>query len=188
MTDPQMQLYRAAVIARLASGSPQQCLGRTAVMKFCYFLQTLRRVPLGYRFSLYSYGPFDSDVLADLDSAEALGLVSSTVDPYPGGYGYRIRPGDSAANVDRLAGEFLARHDNDIRWVLDQFSNLSAAELELFSTVIYVDREATRARQRLSEAELVRQVQDLKPRFTDWKIRTAVQDLTARAVLVSVGG
>jgi hypothetical protein len=34
-------------------------------MKCLYFLQTVRRVPLGYHFGLYIDGPFDSDVLSD---------------------------------------------------------------------------------------------------------------------------
>ena len=53
---------RIGTIARLAEKAPPN-FGRTALMKFCYFLQSLRGVPLSYRFTLYSYGPFDSDVL-----------------------------------------------------------------------------------------------------------------------------
>jgi hypothetical protein len=76
---------RIAVITRLAERSPG--LGRTALMKYCYFVQTLRRVPLGYSFSLYSYGPFDSDVLADLDVTESMGGVKTEVVYHTGGYG-----------------------------------------------------------------------------------------------------
>ena len=47
-------------------------LGRTAIMKLCFFLQESKGVPLGYHFSLYSYGPFDSDVLSDLGTAVRL--------------------------------------------------------------------------------------------------------------------
>jgi hypothetical protein len=43
---------RIALITRLVEKVPG--LGRTALMKYCYFLQTLRRVPLGYSFTLYS--------------------------------------------------------------------------------------------------------------------------------------
>jgi hypothetical protein len=63
---------RIGLIAYLAKRSP---IGRTALMKYCYFLQALRGVPLGYNFSLYSYGPFDAAVLSDLGDAEALGLA-----------------------------------------------------------------------------------------------------------------
>ncbi len=94
---------RIALIAQLAEITPN--LGRTALMKYCYFLQTIRKVPLGYSFSLYSYGPFDSDVLSDLGSAEALGGVKTRVEYHPGGYGYRIEKGertDAAKVVEGL--------------------------------------------------------------------------------------
>ena len=69
---------RLSLIPVLAENHPAHHIGRTALMKYMYFLQTLRAVPLGYNFSMYSYGPFDSDVLADLSTAEAMNLVSSS--------------------------------------------------------------------------------------------------------------
>jgi hypothetical protein len=104
-------------------------------MKYCYFLQALRRVPLGYSFSLYSYGPFDSDVLADLDAAEAVGGVETNIVYHPGGYGYRINPGDRADSAKRWGTEFLQKYEGDIDWVVAQFGNLGAARLELVSTI-----------------------------------------------------
>src|SRR5579872_1325193 len=83
------------LVERASSGH----IGRTALMKYMYFLQTLRGVPLGYNFSLYSYGPFDSDVLADLSSAEVLKIVEITPVEFPGGYGYRIRLGTRAKSA-----------------------------------------------------------------------------------------
>ena len=43
--------------------------GRTALMKFVYFLKELKGVPFDYRFTLHTYGPFDSRVLDDLSYA-----------------------------------------------------------------------------------------------------------------------
>src|SRR5262249_12172233 len=54
---------RLATIVALVERSSGKSLGRTAVMKLLYFLSALRGVQLGYRFTLYSYGPFDSEVL-----------------------------------------------------------------------------------------------------------------------------
>ena len=44
---------RNALIAYLAEHSPSKWIGRTALMKYCYFLQVLRDVPHGYNFTLY---------------------------------------------------------------------------------------------------------------------------------------
>ena len=62
-------------------------------MKCLFFLKVLKNVPLPYSFRLYTYGPFDSDVLDDLRYAEALGAVESTLVAYPGGRGYEYQRG-----------------------------------------------------------------------------------------------
>src|SRR5258705_8499893 len=100
---------RLALLPVLAERVAAGHIGRTALMKYMYFLQTVRAVPLGYNFSMYSYGPFDSDVLADLSSAETMRVVEVTPVEFSGGYGYRIRPGARAETAKRDAATFLAR-------------------------------------------------------------------------------
>jgi uncharacterized protein len=175
---------RIAVITRMAEKSPH--LGRTALMKYCYFLQTLRRVPLGYAFSLYSYGPFDSDVLADLDAAESIGGVKTQVIYYPGGYGYQIEPGDRIEGAKRWGADFLKQYETDIDWVLSQFGNLNSAQLELASTIIYSDRESSAKSERLTPDQLALRVHDVKPRFSNTQILNLLTDLKRRGHLKSV--
>src|SRR5436305_12342280 len=124
-----MENDRIAIITRLAEKSPE--LGRTALMKYCYFLQSLRRVPLGYSFSLYSYGPFDSNVLADLDATEAVGGVTSQLVYYSGCYGYQISPVPQAQRAKRWGANLLQQHEADLDWVIQHFGHFSAAQLEL---------------------------------------------------------
>jgi len=180
MTD----LDRIALIAYLAEHSPGNWIGRTALMKLCYFLQVLRDVPLGYNFSLYSYGPFDSSVLSDLGDAEALGIIEET--PLQTGYGYRIKNVVSDEDLKELAGGFLKEHKADIDWVTQEFGMKSASDAELDSTIIYVDREASEAGVQLSEDNLVQKVRDVKPHFDDNKIRKHVQYLKQGELLVAL--
>src|SRR4051812_6181217 len=114
------QNTRLAVITALTERAQSKPLGRTALMKLCYFLQTLGNVPLGYHFTLYSYGPFDSDVLADLQTAESVGLVSSDLVTYSGGYGYEIRTGKQGRRMRAFAGEFLDRNKGGLDWVMSE--------------------------------------------------------------------
>src|SRR5690242_7276252 len=95
---------RLGLLAELAGRAR---LGRTAFMKLLFFLQESRGVPLGYQFSLYSYGPFDSDVLADISSAERLGVLKSTVISYHSGMGYLYSQGPDQKSVNDLARDFL---------------------------------------------------------------------------------
>ncbi len=129
-------------------------------MKFCYFLQTLRGVPLEYNFTLYSYGPFDSEVLSDLNSAEAMGAVESQLVFHFGGYGYEIKEGKVGRASRELSSGFLSKYEDSIEWVLKEFGQLGAAHLELLSTIVYVDREAVRRHESLALSELVQRVHE----------------------------
>jgi uncharacterized protein len=158
-----MQYSRLAAIVALAEKKPG--LGRTAVMKFCYFLQTLRSVPLGYRFSLYSYGPFDASVLSDISWAESLGVIKSETVLYPGGYGYEISPAGKSRAARGLASDFIKKHSSDIIWVVEKFGGFGSADLELLSTIVYVDSAYAQLKRRLSEDTLAERVQEIKPHF-----------------------
>jgi hypothetical protein len=152
---------RIAVFVELIEGTGTQ-IGRTALMKMCYFLQTLRAVPLGYEFSLYSYGPFDSMVLSDLRAAEDLSAIESSVSAFPGGYQYLLSASDNAAQFRKLARSFLTEHRADLDWVSQTFGRRSASELELLSTIVYVNRsDSISSRQTLKE-----KVKLIKPHFS----------------------
>ena len=160
------EIHRPGLIAYLAKKAPGGWLGRTALMKYCYLLQAVRGVPLGYRFTLYTYGPFDSSVLNDLGTADALGLVKSTFEPYPSGYGYRIESRVDPEKENKLDGWGIAeRHRKSIDWVLQEFGTKSAAELELETTIIFVGRNPKS--KNLNSEGLARVVHEVKPRYPE---------------------
>jgi len=181
----ELQDARLAVITELAARTPGGYVGRTALMKFCYLLQTARGVPLGYRFTLYSYGPFDSCVLSDLSTAETRRAVQSSLALYPGGYGYRISKAESGDSVLQHGASFLKKYRLDIDWVLEQFGSHGSADLELDSTIVYVDREAFRKPEWLSVDQLAQRVRDVKPHFKEDHIREKVLALLKKRLLQS---
>ena len=172
---------RIATLVVIAERKPG--LGRTALMKICYLLQTLGEIPLGYHFTLYSYGPFDSDVLADLASAEVLGGISSRVVQYPNGYGYEISPTKNSQSVIDLAPEFLGDYGDSIDEVLSKFGEMSKNDLEVLSTVIYVDRESASVDETLSTNELVHRVHEIKRNFTERFVTDKVTFLREEGLL-----
>jgi uncharacterized protein len=177
---------RTGVIAYLAENSPAAWIGRTALMKYLYFMQVLRDVPLGYDFSLYSYGPFDSAVLSDLGNAEALGIVNEKIAFYPSGYGYCISSAMPIEQIQQLGGGLLQRHVTDADWVIKEFGHLSAADLELSSTIVYTDREAYRSLEAISLVELARRVRDVKPHFTYDQVVRHAEVLRNKGLLKAV--
>src|SRR5882724_6917958 len=176
---------RLSLLPVLAERSPSGHIGRTALMKYMYFLQTLRRVPLGYRFSMYSYGPFDSDVLADLGSGEALNIVDVAPIEFAGGYGYQIKPGIRAEAAKKNAALFLSEYERDIDWLFSVFGNLNSSELELTSTIVYVDREFAEREHSGSRSEIGARVNEIKPHFTREQVQEFVDILERHGVLTA---
>lgn len=179
----ELQDARLAVITELASRAPKGHIGRTALMKFSYLLQAVRGVPLGYRFTLYSYGPFDSSVLSDLGTAEALKAVQSSLTCYPGGYGYQIRRGEYGDSMLKAGQDFLDRHRYSIDWVLSEFGSHGSADLELESTIVYVYLEGAGNPKAVSIDLLAQQVRDVKPRFAEEYIREKARQLESKGLL-----
>lgn len=183
------EIYKArlSLIPVLAERQDCRYIGRTALMKYMYFLQTLRDVPLGYHFSMYSYGPFDSDVLSDLSSAEAMNIVTSIPVSFSGGYGYRIQASDNAPVVKRESEKFISEHEDDVEWLFAKFGGMTSAELELASTIIYVDREFYGECKRFGPKEIVGRVHEIKPHFSQQQIEKSFESLFHKELIVSTG-
>lgn len=170
---------RLGLFAELAEATKGN-LGRTALMKLCYFLQARRGVPLGYKFTLYSYGPFDSDVLSDLQTAENLAVLRAGIEYYPGGYKYDIQPDEKSGVAKVLAKDFLFEHKQDIEWVAGTFGGRTSTELELLSTIVYIHDEDPSIKDR---AKLTEQVKLVKPHFTTSQIDRQVKWLESQGLL-----
>ena len=149
-------------------------------MKCLYLLQTIRGVPLGYHFRLYTYGPFDSDVLGDLSVAERLGAVESNLLQYQGGHRYELRRGGKADQIIVLGHDYLNKHRPDINWVLQSFGGRSARDLENASTLVFTDRSASH---RLTVDELVRRVHDVKPHLPTAVIEQEARNLKEQGLI-----
>jgi hypothetical protein len=149
-------------------------------MKICYFLQAVKNVPLNYEFSLYSYGPFDADVLADLQTAEELHVLESTVEHYPGGYRYLISKGRNTTLVKQYSGPFLTAHREAIRWAANTLAPRSAGDLELTSTIVFCSREKA---QKISDTQLSTLVRAIKPHFSTSDVKRQIDWLRDNKLL-----
>jgi uncharacterized protein YwgA len=180
--DQEWQL-RLAVLSTLVKEAPQKP-GRTALMKFAYLLQAVKGVPLGYRFELYNYGPYDSTVLGDLSQAVTLKAILSETVYYPsGGYGYEYTVNEEGywALCNKVAE--LETYRNEIDWVLKEFGSEQASRLELISTIIFAEREMNRKNQERSKEELCRRVKGIKPHFPDEIIAKTVDELIKKDII-----
>ncbi len=170
--------HRYALIAELAlslEGKSHQ-FGKTSLQKLVYLLQELKGVPTHYRFSLYTHGPFTAQLLGDLDLVEALGAVR--VEYVLSGYGgYQISPDRELAPIRGKASEFLNENKTSIDRVVEEFGAFSAKDLELRSTIVYLDRDVKRSKKDLDRDDFVGLVKKVKPRFTEDAIAEALGEL-----------
>lgn len=173
---------RIPLIAALVSRAPAG-FGRTALMKCLYLLQNVRGIPLGYHFRLYTYGPFDADVLSDLSLAERLGAVDSELLQYQGGHRYELRGGTKSQQVMVSGRNYLIEHEDDVDWVMRTFAGRSARDLENASTIVFTDRAAIERGERLTLADLTRTVHEVKPHLPTDLIGQEVRNLMEQGII-----
>ena len=187
MNAQQRWWLRLGVLTELVERSSSG-MGRTAVMKLAFLLQTVKGVPLGYNFRLYTYGPYENDVLHDLGQAESMRAVESKIVAYPSGSGYVFSPGPESGKIKAMASPELSRYEDAIVWAVSEFGHRTASDLELLSTIVYVDQDALERRQQISSADLCRQVQEIKPRFSEASVQQKIAFLDEKGLLLALSG
>lgn len=161
-------------------------IGRTALVKLLYFLKELKQIDVGYDFQLFVYGPYDSDVLDDLCYAESLGAVASEIEYNQVGYGYRIKKGEDGDAIKERAVSFLREAKDAVECVANEFGDLSASELELLSTIVFVDREVHNKNATLDRDEFIERVRNIKPRFTPDYIGDKIAELSQKKIVLAL--
>ncbi len=176
--------FRLAFIAETVRRSPIP-LGRTGVMKLAFFLQTIRNVPLGYVFRIYTYGPYDGQVLEDLRIAESVGAVETKAFRFSDGTGVHITKGQKSERIASAAGTAVVDYSADIDWVISNFANKSASDLEVESTIVFVDRSKG-CRECVDIKDIISTVHSIKPHHSAEKISKEASALSAMGLLSSV--
>ena len=136
------------------------CNGRTALQKFIYFLQELFQMDCGYDFRFYTYGPFASEILSDLDTLESCRGIHAK---FVGGYDYTLDEGSE--QFKSREKEFLQDNESAMNQMLEVFGKKSAKDLELYATIIWVDRSLKAKEKERNENTIASLVNDLKPKF-----------------------
>ena len=162
---------------RLEDRSPQ--FGKTVFMKLAYLLQELYEVPLGYRFSLYTYGPYSPEVLADLEYADLRGQVKVEYVGEQGGF--HIAPNEKVSASGDQEGP-ISNYVDRLTKLVENFGAFNARDLELRTTSIFLWKRIRPTKEE-DVILLVEAVKHLKPHFDKKKIRLAVDGLLESGVI-----
>ncbi len=169
---------RKNVIIKMLQENPG--MGKTAVMKTIFMLQQVKHIDLSCEFSIYTYGPYDADVMEDIDELVSDGLLSSSAYSYKDYIGYTLSATDSGAKaVPNLKNEDTVA----LKEVLDFVRGKNAKELELYSTIIYVEDWYLKNEKTNNMTAIMKKVHELKPHFTKDVIQKAYTCLSEASFL-----
>jgi len=149
-------------------------LGKIQLQKIIYFLQE-SDIPLKYNYEIYHYGPYCFELAGNLDSLNSSGVLDVTPDNT--GYGYHIVQGKFS---DNFYGKDLTvttnKYKKQIDFVLANFASCTVSEIELKATIHFVHKMLT-MHEYHSKEDIVRRVQELKPKFTPKYISDCYDEL-----------
>ena len=164
--------YEETVILNVLYQSPD--MGKTAVMKVLFILQQVKGINLGYDFSIYTYGPYCSDITEDVDGLISRNLITSSMYPYQNYIGYKLNVTDIWKNNIKQ----LQNQENEaLSDVLNFVNGKSAKDLELYSTIIYVDSLYSKNNWKKAATSIVKKIKELKPHFEETTINDAYETL-----------
>ena len=176
-----------AIIAELAKKLKEKGnnLGRTALQKFVYLLQEVYGVDCGYEFRFYTYGPFSSEIIGNLEIITAYDAVKvQPPDHISGRSAYKIEPSAECDALLETASDFLAENEDKIAALLDVFGNKTAESLELYATVVWVDR-SLHGDQNKGHTDIAPLVHELKPKFEMEKVQESIKFMSNLGLLLS---
>lgn len=128
---------RISLLSRIVEQKP--LLGKTAMMKFIFILQQVYKVPLGYDYQIYTYGPYSSAVMEDIQFATDCKAISMQSVVFPSGHsGYQLDLTEKTKEIIQQELEFVESYNKYIEEVIHLFGAKTAKELELSSTIIYI--------------------------------------------------
>lgn len=173
---------RLGIISEIVKQKPS--LGKTAMMKFIYILQQVYKVPIGYDYEIYTYGPYSSGVMEDVQLAADFDAICMNAVCFPSGHlGYELKPSENTEKTLEREREFIDIYKSSIENTIKFFGNKNARELELSSTIIYIYANYTHNQWNNSVEEVSKNVQKIKPHFTLDTIEREYHELEDQGIL-----
>ncbi len=170
MTTEQVDRIALMVMITRAKRQRKGRLGKTAMQKLLYLLQVIFHRDVGYRFRLHTYGPYDVQVMVDIDCAVAMGMLKLKYDPASG---YTISEGPEVGTLTPYLAQARKKFGKDVDRLLAEFGDMNARDLEARATAAYFLRGLSESMD-ISDSELAQKVRQLKPKFSAVEVSRAI--------------
>jgi uncharacterized protein YwgA len=157
----------AYTVKKLDERDPDKQIGKTIIQKMIYLLS---RENIGdFNFSLYHYGPYSSEVSAELNFAEDIGMVSIN---WEEDKGYFIH---ATQELDEFISLLTDQEKETIERFVEKYGEFNAIELSIIATALYLSDYFNVPKDRLVE-----KVHNLKREYT----REFIEGILKRAGLL----
>lgn len=164
-----------ALIVYLAkSANGDRKLGKKALQKLVHLISEVARVPVGYRFRLYTYGPFSRELASDVDILDSLGAINVTFNADRNGY--EISSASHANDYVAKAMQYIDENKKSIDYVVDRFGGKLAKELELYSMVTFILKEGLVPNIDDDES-VVKKFREIKPHYTTQQVYQGLREI-----------
>lgn len=152
-------------------------LGKTKLHKLVYLIKEIGKVPVGFNFRFYNYGPYSDSLAETLDFVASLQGVKMKYDASVNMY--EITAGENAEKLVEKANPELQTNKDAIDRILAAYGNKTAKELELITTILYSNKNYDAK----SVEILTQTTKNLKPRFTIHEIQASIRQLQTAGLL-----
>ena len=152
-------------------------LGKTKLQKLVYLIKEVGKVPIGFNFRFYNYGPYSDNLAETLDFVTSLQGVNMRYDINQNMY--EISPGENASKLVDKADSELRPYYSTIDSILAAYGGKKVKELELITTILYANKYYDAK----SVTTLSKITRDLKPKFSTATIKEAIEKLSENDLL-----
>ena len=151
-------------------------LTRESFTDLVYILQEVHKMPLGYRFTLYVYGPQCMELTQELNMSKLRGMVNVLYDKEANST--RITPGPKTNRIEE-DNRVLTDYEGQIQETVKTFGHLGPGELNLRSSIIHVSRNLSDLPENESDRadRVTKMMWALKPHQNEAKVRRAIHEL-----------
>ncbi len=158
---------------RIENVSPQ--FGKTALQKLVYLLTAIYEVQTGYEHTLYTYGPFSSELASDVETVAAMGGVQIT---HGTKSGYEITLGNNGDWICGKSKDFIDSISDKLDILIKDFGEFNAKDLELRSTLIFLAKS-----EMVTIEKLKSQLIELKPYFDEGEVYSTIEELISKGFI-----
>ena len=164
-------LQRSAIVATLVKDCRARngFCGETMVQKSVFVMQELLKVPLGFDFQLYIYGPYSFELQHHLGSMMADDMIAVQ----PTEYGATFEPGDQIGYLETHTAKTIAANRNAVEFVVKHLAGRGVKHLERVATALFFTVTTNDA----SVEGRATKIREVKPHITAEEAQKAVEEV-----------